>query len=253
MSEAAGDGDGFDVRSLALTLHAGTQLPRHRHAWGQLVFASAGVMRVATDTETWLVPPTKAIWLPAGTAHRIAARSELALRTLYIAAQRAAPLARSPGTLEVAPLLRELILHVLGVGMLAPTRPGHDRLAGLLVDLLQAARPQDLSLPLPADRRALELAERLLDAPADNRDLALLAEDVGASLRTLQRVFPKETGLTIEAWRQKARLIHSVGCLASGARVTDAALDSGYQSVGAFIGAFTRQFGITPGRYFPRR
>ena len=250
---SAVDGDGFDVRSLALAFRAGAQLGRHHHAWGQLVFASAGVMRVATDTQTWLVPPTKAIWLPAGTAHRLGARSDLALRTLYIAPGRAAPLAGSPATLEVAPLLRELILHILALGMLAPARPAHDRLAGLLVDLLQAARPQDLSLPLPIDRRALDLAERLLDAPADDRDLALLATDVGASLRTLQRVFPKETGLTIEAWRQKARLIHSVGCLAAGARVTDAALDSGYQSVGAFIGAFTRQFGVTPGRYFARR
>ncbi len=253
MSDVDGGGDGFDVRSLALTFRAGAQLGRHAHAWGQLVFASSGVLRVATDAEAWLVPPTKAIWLPAGTAHRIGTRGEVAMRTLYVAPVRAAGLPAAPTALAVAPLLRELILHILAIGMLAPARPGHDRLAGLLVDLLVAAPPQDLALPLPADRRARDLAERWLDTPADGRDLALLASDVGASLRTLQRVFPAQTGLTIEAWRQKARLIHAVGCLAAGARVTDAALDCGYQSVGAFIAAFTRQFGITPGRYFPAR
>ena len=62
-------------------------------------------------------------------------------------------------------------------------------------------------------------------------------------------MFPRETGLTLEAWRRKARLIHAVGSLASGASVTVAALDSGYGSVGAFIAAFSRHFGVTPGRY----
>ena len=246
-------GDGFDVRSLALTFQTGARLNRHSHAWGQLVFASAGVMRVATEREAWLVPPTKAIWVPAGLDHQILMRGEVAMRTLYIAPQRAEGLAASPTALEVAPLLRELILHILQIGMLTPTQREHDRLAGLLIDLLLQARPQDLSLPLPRDRRARHLADHLQNHPDDRLELALLAKQAGASLRTLQRLFPKETGLTLEAWRQKARLIHSVASLASGASVTEAALDCGYQSVGAFISAFTRQFGTTPGRYFPDR
>ena len=74
----------------------------------------------------------------------------------------------------------------------------------------------------------------------------------GASLRTLQRIFPRETGLTIETWRQKARLLHAIGGLSSGATVTETAFDCGYQSVAAFIAAFSRQFGVTPGRYLAR-
>lgn len=245
-------GDGFDVRSLALTFRPGASLGRHAHPWGQLVFASAGVMRVATDTETWLVPPTKAIWIPAGLSHQILFSGEVAMRTLYIAPERAAALSRRPQALEVAPLLRELILHILKIGMLTPQRPDHDRLAGLLVDLLAAARPQDLSLPLPRDRRALGLAVLLQERPDDDRGLAVLAHEANASLRTLQRIFTRETGLTLEAWRQKARLIHSVARLTAGASVTEAALSSGYRSVGAFIGAFARQFEVTPGRYLAR-
>jgi AraC-like DNA-binding protein len=245
-------GDGFDVRSLALTFRPGASLGRHAHAWGQLVFARAGVMRVATDTETWLVPPTKAIWIPAGLPHQILFGGEVAMRTLYIAPERAAPLPLQPRALEVAPLLRELILHILKIGMLTPERPDQDRLAGLLIDLLLDARPQDLSLPLPRDRRALGLAVLLQERPDDDRGLAILAGEASASLRTLQRIFVRETGLTLEAWRQKARLIHSVACLTAGASVTDAALSSGYRSVGAFIGAFARQFEVTPGRYLTR-
>jgi AraC-like DNA-binding protein len=114
---------------------------------------------------------------------------------------------------------------------------------------LRSARPQDLALPLPRDRRALALAAHLRDRPEDRRDLGVLAHEVGASPRTLQRLFPSETGLTIEAWRRKARLIDAAAGLSSGAGVTAAAFDCGYRNVGAFITAFKHQFGVTPGRY----
>jgi AraC-like DNA-binding protein len=241
--------DGFDVRSLALTLRTGATLGEHRHPWGQLVFARSGVMRVSTSAATWLTPATKAIWLPPDVLHRIEVLGETALRTLYVAPERATPLSDAPITLEVAPLLRELILHIVGIGMLAQGRPEHDRLAGVLVDLLREARREDLHLPMPSDPRARALALHLQSAPDQTCGLSRLAETSGSSLRTLQRLFPEETGLTLAAWRQKARLIHAVACLASGAAVTDAALDCGYQNVGAFIEAFARQFGVTPGRY----
>jgi AraC-like DNA-binding protein len=241
--------DGFDVRTLALTLRTGATLGEHRHPWGQLVFACSGVMRVSTAAETWLTPATRAIWAPPGVVHRIDILGEVAMRTLYIAPERAAPLPESPTTLEIMPLLRELILHIVGIGMLVQGRPDHERLAAVLVDLLASARREDLRLPMPADPRARALALRVQNAPAAADHLGRLAQASGASLRTLQRLFPRETGLTLEAWRRKARLIHSVACLASGASVTTAALDSGYRNVGAFIDAFSQQFGVTPGRY----
>ena len=242
-------GDGFRVRSLAQTWRAGGRIARHDHAWGQLVYVTKGVVRVVTADRVWLAPPTRAIWLPPRLAHEIVIKGVVALRTLYIDPALARPLPAAEGALAVAPLLRELILHILAIGMLDPSRPDHDRLANVLIDLILEARPEDLSLVLPRDRRALALAERLRDAPGEHVDLAVAAGEVGASLRTLQRLFPRETGLTVEAWRQKARLIHGVACLSSGASVTTAALECGYASVGAFITAFRRQFGVTPGRY----
>jgi AraC-like DNA-binding protein len=215
----------------------------------QILSTRYGVMRVSTDGAAWLVPATRAIWLPAGLVHEIVMRGEVAMRTLYLAPARAAVLGPEAAALEVSPLLRELILHILKFGMLAPAQPEHDRLAGLLMDLLASAPPEPLFLPLPRDPRARNLAERLQDHPDSDDDLGRLARDAGASLRTLQRLFPRETGLTLEAWRQRARLIHAAARLSGGASVTTAAFDCGYQSVGAFIAAFRRQFGVTPGRY----
>jgi AraC-like DNA-binding protein len=242
-------GDGYLIRSGATTYPDGMKLHRHDHPWGQLAFCNCGVMRVVSDAAAWLSPPTRAIWLPAGVAHEIVMKGEVATRFLYICPELAAPLPPQPEVLEVAPLLRELILHILKIRMLHPDRPEQDRLARLLIDLLTQARRIDLVLPLPADRRARALAERLQEAPADPASLAELARHAGASLRTLQRLFPAETGLTLEAWRQKARLIWSITRLSGGASVAAAAFDCGYDSPSAFITAFKRQFGVTPGRY----
>lgn len=242
-------GDGFDVRSLASTYRDGTVLGAHDHPWGQLVYARSGVMRVIAAGSAWLTPPTRAVWLPAGVTHQIAMKGDVAMRTLYIAPERADGLSDQVAVLEIAPLLRELILHILAVGMLDPLQPEHDRLAGVLIDLMCQARPLDLALQLPRDPRALALAERIQAAPGEAIALAELARRAAASLRTLQRLFPDETSLTLESWRQKARLIAAVGQLSGGASVTTTALDCGYESPSAFITAFKRQFGVTPGRY----
>lgn len=242
-------GDGFSVRSAATTYPDGARLDRHDHGWAQLAFCNSGVMQVLTDQAAWLSPPTRAIWLPAGVAHEIIMKGEVATRFLYVAPELTERLPPEVQVLEVVPLLRHLILHILKRRMLDPRRPEHARLAGLLIDLLAEARPQDLALPLPRDRRALSMAQRLRDAPADAAPLAELARGAGASLRTLQRLFPAETGLTLEAWRQKARLITAVAMLSGGAPVAVTAADCGYESPSAFISAFKRQFGVTPGRY----
>jgi AraC-like DNA-binding protein len=242
-------GDGFWVRSLAETHPAGGRILGHQHGWGQLAYAISGVMRIATPTTLWITPPTRAVWIPPGRRHEITMQGATAMRTLYIDPASAARLPADEAVFEVAPLLRELILHIIGVGMLGPGDPTHARLAGLLIDLLVQARPQDLGLPLPVDPRARAMAERLQAAPADTASLAELARGAGASLRTLQRLFPEETGLTLEAWRQKSRLIWAVSLLSGGASVSAAALDCGYESPSAFITAFKRQFGVTPGRF----
>jgi AraC-like DNA-binding protein len=266
MSEAMGDDGGrgtherWDVRSLAATYRASHRLSAHRHGWAQLVYARTGVMHVTVEDRVWLVPPTRAAWIPAGLPHAIEFRGEVALRTLYLAPARAAQVVRPDEaggaaracTLEVSPLLSALVLHILAIGMLDPAVPRHDRLAGLLTDLLADAPALDLALPLPADARARRFTEALRADPASHHDLDALAARCGASLRTIQRHVQQQTGMPLDAWRQKARLTHSIALLAAGSSVAAAAQASGYESSSAFAAAFRRQFGVPPGRFTAR-
>ncbi|WP_304219331.1 helix-turn-helix domain-containing protein [Phenylobacterium aquaticum] len=248
MSEA---GDGFLIRSLASTYPDGFTIAAHDHPWGQLAYGISGVMRVATEARVWLSPATRAVWLPPHRPHSLRMKGAVALRTIYVAPEIGGDLPVEAVVLAVRPLLRELILHALSLGMLGPGVPAQARLAQVLVDQIALAPREDLALPLPRDPRALALAEQIQAQVEARTSLPDLARAAGASLRTLQRLFPRETGLSLEDWRQKARMIHAAAALAAGATVTDAALGCGYESVSAFITAFRRQFGVTPGRYPP--
>ncbi|MBV8904145.1 MAG: helix-turn-helix transcriptional regulator [Acidobacteriia bacterium] len=132
------------------------------------------------------------------------------------------------------------------------SRAAHDsRLIGLVEDEIQAAMAEaehsPLSLPMPAEERALALARRVLEMPMTGGSVDELARKHGIARRTLERRFREETGMSFGMWRQKARLLDSIRLLAEGKSVTDAALDSGYSSVSAFIAAFKGTFGYTPG------
>ena len=243
-----GVGDGFDVRSLAVTYREGHSLAAHTHPWAQLIFALSGVMSVDTGGEVWFVPPTKAVWVPANRQHQITFKGEVAMRTLYVSERRADGVRRQAQTLEVSPLLRHLIEHIHSLKMLDPEIPNHDHLAAVLVDLVHTAPVLDLVLPLPKDARAVRLSKQLREKPRDKRVLNELARESGASLRTMQRCFSEQTGLSLDRWRQKARLVHAFSVLAAGRTVSAAAAESGFESVSAFIAAFKRHFGVTPGR-----
>ncbi|MGE0621397.1 MAG: helix-turn-helix transcriptional regulator [Pseudomonadales bacterium] len=242
----------YAIRSMGIDYDRGHVLPFHDHPWAQVIYAEAGVMQVGTRAATWLVPPTRAIWVPADVEHSIRMRSRVGMRTLYVAPSSGA-WPTDCRALELTPLLRELILHIVRIDSMDPTLVEHERLIGVLADLVTACDTVPLTLTLPEDHRARRLAERILDDPAMDGTLAELSRDAGASLRTLQRLFRTETGLSLESWRQRARMQQAVVALSEGTTVTEAALTAGYRSVSAFTGAFRKHFGVPPSRYHAAR
>jgi transcriptional regulator GlxA family with amidase domain len=151
---------------------------------------------------------------------------------------------------NVSRLLRELILHAVLHSPLYRRRPEHRRLVEVLLDQLAVLTQQPLLLPYPTDDRARALADAITDTADADHSLDAMASSVGASRRTLERVFLVETGLTIGAWRQRHRLLRALQLLADGRPVTEVAIAVGYRTPSAFTAMFHQQLGTTPSRYY---
>ena len=237
------------VRTNPVTfLHAHT-LASHAHDWDQLTYAASGVMRVETSTASWIVPPHCAVWVPAGVRHAEQMHAPVSVRTLYFAPRLAKTLPRECRTVNIPALLRELILHVSRRGALDRRNRSDAQLIGVLLDQLSHVAAVPLQLPLPRDARALRFAGDVQRKPGDRSSIAALARRAGASRRTLERLFLAEAGMRVGDWRRRARLLHAIRRLAEGESVSNAASESGYASVSAFVAVFRKVFGTTPGRY----
>ena len=233
------------ARALSTTYSGGSSLHPHKHASHQLLFAASGAMTVTGDRTTWMIPPGRAVLIPAGVLHSIRMWGDVAMRSLYFPATAFA--IDACRVISVSPLLRELILRVAELAALDSRDESDARLMGVLTDELAIAHVEPLLLPLPSDARALAAASDVLANPGAEATTDDVARRSGLSTRTLERLFRSETGMTFGLWRQKARLLESVRVLAEGKSVTDAALEAGYSSVSAYIAAFKQTFGCTPG------
>jgi AraC-like DNA-binding protein len=228
----------------------GEALPAHRHRRAQLVYAAEGMMRVTTPDGSWLVPPQRAVWVPPGTDHSIRMSSAVSMRTLYIDGEKARRMPSRCCVLSVSPLLRELILRAMELPTLYEIEGPQGRLMRVILDEIRTLPSLPLHLPTPGERRLVQLCRALLRDPGDRRGIEEWGRDIGASGRTLARLFRRETGMSFGAWRQQARLIEALARLGAGEPVTHVALDLGYESPSAFTAMFRRALGVTPSRYF---
>ena len=227
----------------------GFEIAAHSHERAQLIYATVGTMRVATSDGMWMVPPQRAVWMPAGVKHGIVMSSAVTMRTLYLREDAAGFMPDACQVLPVSPLLRELIVRATELPLQYDESGPAGHVVALIVSELRGLQSLPLQLPMPRDARLRSLCEKLLASPGDQRTLAAWARTVNASGRTLARHFQNETGLSFGAWRQQARVLEAMGRLGGGAQVTQVALDLGYDSVSAFSAMFRRAAGASPSAY----
>lgn len=222
----------------------------HSHDHHQLAWASSGVLLMGVGSATWVLPRSRALWIPAGTRHSVATAGATLMLSLYIDPARC-PLAwDAPTLVEAEGLVRHLGEHLVSPDRTAGER---DRAEAVLWDLLKPVPVMVLSTPMPTDDRARRVADGLLADVTDSRSLSEWGRKVGASGRTLARLFVAETGMGFERWRTRARISAALPLLADGSAVAAAGFQVGYATPSAFVAAFRREVGTTPGEYFRAR
>jgi AraC-like DNA-binding protein/quercetin dioxygenase-like cupin family protein len=243
------------VRSRSMTADA--HFDPHRHPWAQLAYCATGIVQVsaagpdgASGDVTYIVPPSRAVWIAPGALHSVHVLEDAQFRTLYIDASVTPAGWTGCRVLVVSPLLRELV-PALDAADLGEAR--ESLLTALLLDELRQAATQELGVPLPpagtGDKRLRALCEAVLRAPAERATLAQWAADFGASERTMARLFRDQLGTSYQQWRQQAVLAHALPLLARGMPVSHVAAVSGYASDSAFTAMFKAAMGQPPSQF----
>ena len=236
------------VTALAFDVEHGHVIPRHAHPEDQLVYASQGVMTVRTGLGIWVVPPQRAVWIPARMPHSLQMSGAVSMRTVYLRKRMARALPRTCCVVNVSPLLQQLILELCTYKQLSRRSKTQAHLIDVLVDQLETVNAIPLQLPSPQDQRALRVAAALEEDPEGSLDKA--CQRAGASKRTIERLFQQQTRISLGKWRQQLRLMRSLQLLAAGEKISYAALEAGYATPSAFIAMFRKALGTTPRQYF---
>jgi AraC-like DNA-binding protein len=224
----------------------GSTISRHHHDDHQIVYVSTGVLAVETAAGNWVVSSGRALWLPAGTwhAHRFYGASRF--HTAGFARARPPLPAAAPTLIAVSPLLRELLIAVADPQLSAREAAN---VRAVLRDQLKRSAQAPIALPAPRDPRLADACALASAAPARTLPLAELAREVGASERSLSRLFRAELGMSYPQWRTTLRLQTAMILLAGGTPVTTTAHECGWKTTSSFIDAFRRALGQTPGAY----
>lgn len=211
------------------------------------MYAARGVLSVHTERGTSIVPANRIAWIPGGFTHYHRAHGSTDMRILFLPASLARLVPGHPAVFIASDLARDLLLVLTG----PPDRDqaARARLRRVLVDELHEAHEQPLQLPEPRDDRLRAVAGLLYDKPGGNASLAELGQTIGASGRTLSRLFHDELGMTFYEWRTQLRIYHALVLLADGHDTTHVAHACGWSNPSSFIAAFSNLVGTTPGRY----
>lgn len=220
----------------------------HSHGRGQLLGVWRGLLTLGTAFGKWLVPNVHAVWIPPGQLHWASVHGQVDAWSVYVQPGACEGLPGQPATLRISALLREAVRRLERPDGDTDT-PMRDLLERVVVNEIQALPVEELSLPMPTSPSLVKIAQGLLAEPAEERSLDDWAALANVSPRTLNRRFPMETGYSLGAWRQRARLLRGLELLAEGRSVTTVALELGYCNISAFIALFKRTFGITPTQY----
>ncbi len=228
---------------------AGLVFDWHTHEDHQLAWAASGVLTVRTQQSAWVLPPTRALWIPAGLRHETLSAGTATMRSAYLRPAQCPISWTEPTPVSASALLAELIGYLEDPDLEPDQRENAE---AVLVGLLRPVAMTTIEVHMPADDRARMVADGIAADPADCRTLAEWGREVGASERTLARAFVADTGVSFGRWRTLLRVQAALAALARGEPVGNVARHVGYDSESAFVQAFRRETGVTPAAYFRR-
>jgi len=222
----------------------------HKHPWHQIVFPFEGILQTKVSGSQFVIPHSGMLFVPAETSHESFVMTETKFFGIYLNPKGSTHYPSKAKAIAVTPFIRELILHIHHVATHEKTSEGEvTNLLNVLIDQMVNEDTYNLTLLLPNDRRLKVIFNSLMEQPQLATKLSGWAKQVGASERTLSRLFMKELGMSFPLWRQHLRLVSSLSLLETPLSIQEIAFNVGYNSDSSFIYAFKNLFNQTPQQY----
>lgn len=223
----------------------------HAHERHQLMYAFSGTLRLEAENGIYLLPPQRAVWIPAGVRHRTTLHNVLS-GSVFFASSLVATEQSCVRIISAAPIVRELVQYAL---RWPPGRTPVDMLAdsffktlGLLCgEWIKEEVP--FSLPAAKSRQITAAMEYTL-ANLENASLEGAADAAALSPRQFRRRFSAESGMVWRQFHHQARMLRAMELLVlPQATVTNVAYEVGFNSLSAFAKSFIRFTGQSPNEF----
>jgi AraC-like DNA-binding protein len=230
-------------------IYVNSVVVKHRHSWGQFVYANKGVLLVVTDANSYIVPPEQGVWLLPNVSHEVTAITNVKLTSFYFDNQLLEKLPEQCCVLRIDHFLKALILEANLVTNDYLWSGADGLLLRLILEKLSLAPNVIFQLPFPKDPKLLTMLSLLQKDPSNKYKLKQWGEIIGASSRTISRLFKKETGLSYSIWRQRFNIQIAISLLSKGEPISNISSHLGYETPSAFTHMFKTNTGMTPSSY----
>ena len=219
----------------------------HSHPWHQLLFPIIGLLQTQVRDMKFLVPHSTSVFVPAGVIHKSIALANTHFMGLYFNPDLFRKIQLSGSPIFVSEFIKLLLTEIK-----SKFKDGNCPLSvkinliNVLIDQIESSKITDFKLLIPEDRRIKHIFDCYTENPSLELTLDEWSRKVGATKRTLTRLFSRELGTSFSLWRQNLRLVSSLRLLELDLPINEVAFAVGYQNDSSYIKAFREKFGVTP-------
>jgi AraC-like DNA-binding protein len=214
----------------------------HKHSKAQLIYVESGFQYLTVNGKIHLLPQNHAAWIPPNAIHKTNSHSErIKLMILFFDVNEDDLFYHEVNVFSVPPVLKEMIKYAEkwsksieeNVDENVFLKALYSELPNFVADSIQ------LHISLPEDKRLTKAIKYLNNNYTKDIKMEELSEMAALSLRSIERIFKKESGLTLSKYQQILRIIKSLELLSTNKwTISEIAYKVGYKSLQAYTNSF---------------
>ncbi|AZA84361.1 AraC family transcriptional regulator [Chryseobacterium lactis] len=228
----------------------------HSHNKGQLIYVESGFQYLTVEEKIYLLPKNHAAWIPSNCIHKTNWGSKkIKLMIMFFDLEKEAPFYNEISVFLVPPVLKEMIKYAEKWSKKLREDPNETLFLGTLLNELPqfVVRSQQLYITPPADKRLSNATAYLHEHYAENLAMEDLSQIAALSIRTVERIFKKQTGLTLSKYQQLLRILKSIELLnEQELTISEIAFRVGYKSLQAYTNSFFSVMQYRPSEFLKK-